>query len=551
MRHIRSMRSQLMAPVSIPWLLLLAAIVSSVTPVLAAGEQSALPQLEARLAGLSRPDGRVIAGESIAAHAFLPKLYAALGNGLAWSKPESVRALKLAVERSWEDGLLPTDFHDGFVKAAAEGKSAGDVVDRDIILSDALVRLLYQLYFGKVEPNGLDPNWNFSRPMIEADPAPVIAAALASGDIGALVDRARLDHPLYIELKALLQQYTNFDDQGGWGTVPAGAAVKSGAKDARVAALRARLGVTGEYEGPPPGADDVLDDKLVAALKDFQSLNGIEPDGVLGPETVVALNVTPRQRIDQIRVNLERGRWLLRDLKPDMVIVNVAGQYLHLFFNGEKAWSTRVIVGKPYSKTPIFTETMKTIVFNPDWTVPRSIVRNEIFPKASADPGYLAANNYYLTSGSGAPVGAVDWNAYTGASFPYGVVQRPGPKNALGLVKFLFPNKHSVYLHDTPGRQLFAKAGRNFSHGCIRVEDPLKLAELILANRAGWDRARVDAAVASGKMQGISLPVPLPVLVLYWTVDPSPVGGTAFFKDVYGRDARLLKALDGAFQFVR
>lgn len=531
------------------WPLLLALLAIPWTTVASAQSSAIETSLQARLSGLSTPAGQMVGGRHIAATEFLPKLYGALGNKLAWSRPEMVSALAEAVARSWEDGLLPADFHADFVKAQAGGTGGAiEPVDRDIVLSDALVRLLYQLFFGKVSPNGIDPNWNFARPVLSDDPVTIIATALSAGQVNSLVERARVDHPLYVELRSLMQEYTNYDVQGGWGTVPAGPILKPGQKDARVAALRARLSVTGEYHGQASGDADVLDDALVSALKDFQVSHGIEPDGVLGAATLAALNVTARERTEQIRINLERGRWLLRTLSPEMVIVNVAGTYLHLFLRGEKVWSTRVIVGQPFTKTPIFTETMKTIVFNPDWTVPRSIVKNEIFAKAAADPGYLAAHNYYLKDSAGRQVAGVDWGAYTAASFPYGVVQRPGPKNALGLVKFLFPNKYSVYLHDTPGRQLFAKAGRNFSHGCIRVEDPLKLAELILADRLGWDRAKIDAAVASNKQQGIALPVPLPVLILYWTVDPSPVGGAAFYKDVYGRDARLLKALDAEFK---
>jgi murein L,D-transpeptidase YcbB/YkuD len=231
-----------------------------------------------------------------------------------------------------------------------------------------------------------------------------------------------------------------------------------------------------------------------------------------------------------------------------MVVVNIAGYYLRLILEGKIVWSTRVIVGQTYHKTPIFTEAMKYVVFNPDWTVPRSIVRNETFAKASADPGYLSANNYVLTSASGAVDPAtINWSQWTAATFPYGVVQRPGPKNALGLVKFLFPNKYSVYLHDTPGRGLFVKAGRTFSHGCIRVEDPLKLAEIILANRLGWDRTKIDGIVAAGKLTQVNLPKPLPVLLLYWTVDPQFDGTAHFYQDIYGRDARLLKALNSEF----
>jgi murein L,D-transpeptidase YcbB/YkuD len=232
-----------------------------------------------------------------------------------------------------------------------------------------------------------------------------------------------------------------------------------------------------------------------------------------------------------------------------MVVVNIAGYSLHLFLEGQRVWTTRTIVGKSYTKTPVFTAAMKSVVFNPDWTVPRSIVRNEIFPKAARDPDYLARNDYQLMDAAGARISptAVAWNQWTPSSFPFRVVQQPGSRNALGLVKFLFPNKHSVYLHDTPSRQLFLQSARAFSHGCIRVQDPLKLAELILANRLGWDRSKIDRIVAEGKLRSVTLPKPVPVLLLYWTMDPTFDGGAHFFDDIYGRDAALINALDARF----
>lgn len=450
--------------------------------------------------------------------------------------------------RSWEDGLLPADFHSDKLAALAENLNGETAVDRDLLLSDALARLLYQLFFGKVSPNALDPNWNFSRPILSADPVQLVAEALAQGKVADLIDRARLKHPLYSGLKATLQAYTQYEISGGWQPIPAGPVVKPGAQDARMPALRTRLTATGEFAGAPSEAPNVLDEPLATALKQFQGTHGIEPDGVLGATTLEALNISAHDRVEQIRVNLERARWILRPLGAEMVVVNIAGHYLHLMLGGKRVWTTRVIVGKDYNKTPIFTETMKLVVFNPDWTVPRSIVKNEIFPKASANPGYLAANTYDLTS-NGVPVdpATVDWSSYTAGTFPYGVVQRPGPRNALGKVKFLFPNKYSVYLHDTPSRQLFEKSERSLSHGCIRVEDPLKLAELILGDRLGWSRSKVDAAVAGRKMQSVGLPKPMPVLLLYWTVDPTFDGGGRFYRDIYGRDARLLKALNAEF----
>lgn len=522
-----------------------AALMLGSGPVHASGSDS---ELNARLAALAAPAGRTVAGRNIAAYEFLPKLYAAMGNKLVWTGRSRVEALASAIEQSWKDGLLPSDFHADYVRSQLGSAPTKSLVDRDIVLSDALVRLLYQLYFGKVDPNGVDPNWNFVRSGLSNDPVQTVSSALTAGKVEELVGRARVDHPLYAELRNLIEQFTSYEMAGGWGAIAKGPVLKGGQKDARVPQLRERLRVTGEYTVEPSGEGDVLDGELVSALKEFQRTHAISPDGVLGPETIDALNVPAHERIDQIRVNLERGRWLLRDLKPDMVLVNVAGYYLHLFLDERRVWSTRVVVGQTYTKTPIFTENMKLVVLNPDWTVPRSIIKNEIFPKASASPAYLDAHDYYLIDDTRRPVGAVDLRAYTAATFPYGVVQRPGPRNALGQVKFLLPNPYSVYMHDTPSRQLFDRSSRNFSHGCIRVENPIKLAELILADRLGWSRSRVDAAVASGKLTNVTLPDPLPVLILYWTVDPSVGKAPIFYKDVYGRDAALLKALNAPFK---
>jgi murein L,D-transpeptidase YcbB/YkuD len=513
---------------------------------------NSFPELQARLDALATPEGRVIAGARIAGYTFLPQLYQAAGAQLVWSNAANVASLKEAVRRSWEDGLLSADFHDKIIadfEPSKPGNKDAAAIDRDIILSDTLVRLLYQLYFGKVSPNGLDANWNFARPLLSDEPTRIIADALSNGSIGELIEKTKLAHPFYKSLKATLQKYTQYEVMGGWPAVPPGPVLKPDATDPRIPALRKRLAITGEYQDDGNVQSEVFDEPLAAAVRSFQTSHGLEAAGTLGPQTLEALNVSVQQRIEQIRVNMERARWILRTIGDEMVIVNVAGYYLRIILEGKAAWSTRVIVGQNHHKTPIFTEQIKHVVFNPDWTVPRSIVRNEIFPKARANPGYLAAHNYRLTNGSTTvDPSAVNWSQWTAATFPFGVVQSPGPTNALGLVKFLFPNKYSVYLHDTPGRGLFVKADRTFSHGCIRVEDPLKMAEIILGNRLGWDRAKIDSIVATGKLTQVSLPKPLPVLLLYWTVDPQLGGNANFFRDIYGRDARLLKALNSEFE---
>ena len=507
--------------------------------------------LRTRIEALGRPGGGNIDGHRIAAKKLLPKLYDALGFKLAWQDPAAMKALQTAVARSWEDGLIASDFHDETVAAALPAPdNAEALADRDIILSDAFSRLVYQLYFGKVDPHGLDGNWNFSRPVLESDPATALAKAINAGKIDELIERARLKHPFYLALKATLQAYTQHAIDRLWVSVADGPPLKPGDKDPRVGGLRARLAVTGEYQETQEPADPLqYDPALVESLKRFQAANSLEDDGVVGPATIKVLNATPEDRIQQLRVNLERARWILRDVGNELVLVNIAGFYLRLVLDGKPVWKTRVVVGKTYHKTPVFTENMKTIVFNPDWSLPRSIVRGEKFAKMSRNPGYVAANDYELRDGSGKRVNpqTINWASYSAKTFPYGMVQKPGPKNALGIVKFLFPNKYAVYLHDTPSRQLFGKAARTFSHGCIRVEDPLKLAELILANRKGWDRTKIDALVATGKTQYVKVAPELPVLLLYWTADPTFDGGAHFYPDIYGRDARLLKALDAPF----
>lgn len=508
--------------------------------------------LKDRVERLTTSEGRIASGAPVASADALRKLYALRNYAPIWSDAGAAAALKEAVATSWFDGLRPEDFHASKLGPPADSPSTADSADRELLMSDALLRLLYQIYFGKVDPNGVDPNWNYDRPLIGGNPIEEIHKSLATDGVAKLIDKARLKHPFYLALKATLQAYTEYASRGGWKPIPAGAVLKPGIADPRVPAVRDRLLVTGEYGSASPAAGDIYDPPLVEAVKKFQRQHGIDDDGVLGAQTINAMNVSVDKRIDQIRVNLERGRWVLRSIadEPDLVIVNIAGFYLAVRLNGEIAWTTRVIVGQTYRKTPVFSEAMRHIVLNPDWTVPRSIAVNEILPKAKADPSYLDTQNFDLLDASGRRVAAtaVNWPAMSGTSFPYRIVQRPGPTNALGLVKFIFPNKHNVYLHDTPSRGLFEKSGRTFSHGCIRVKDPLKLAEILLGNRAGWSRSQIDAAVAQGGLRQVNLTRPLPVMILYWTVDPNFDGTARFYHDVYGRDARLLAALDAPFK---
>jgi L,D-transpeptidase YcbB len=344
----------------------------------------------------------------------------------------------------------------------------------------------------------------------------------------------------------VLRQYRQIEADGGWPQIPEGPKLEVGMESDRVVALRRRLLVTDDLAEGTAADSTAFDGALAEEVKGFQERHGLDADGVIGGKTLAALNVPVEARIGQIRVNLERARWVLHNLEPDYIIVNIAGFRVYVMENGEQVWTSRAVVGKPFRKTPVFKATMDHLVFNPTWTVPPTILRNDVLPKVRKDPSYLSQNNFSVIDGSGKRVdpSSVNWSA---KNPPYRIVQGPGSKNALGEVKFMFPNKHAVYLHDTPSKSLFDKSERTFSSGCIRVQKPFELAELLLRGDSSWTAERMEKVRASGKTETVKLATPLPVLLLYWTVQPEADGTVRFMNDVYERDARILKELDEAF----
>ena len=256
----------------------------------------------------------------------------------------------------------------------------------------------------------------------------------------------------------------------------------------------------------------------------FQERHGLTADGVVGPATLRAMNVPVEARIDQIRINLERARWVMHELRGEFVLVNVAGFDVSYFRNDEPIWTSKVIVGRPYRETPIFKSMITYVVLNPTWTIPPGILVKDKLPILKRDPGYLKRNNIRVIDSAGREVDphSVDWSRYSGGRLPpYQLRQDPGDDNALGLVKIMFPNPYLVYLHDTPSKSLFDKDERTFSSGCIRVQKAFELAELVLNDPVRWNRAALDAAVATKKTQTVNLARPVPVLILYWTAQPT------------------------------
>ncbi len=491
----------------------------------------------------------------IAAVKFIPKFYELRNFKPAWTDKANVEALLVAVQASPEQGLYPADFHAAAIedmrsRLSEQQADAAALADFDLLMTDSFVRLGSQLVDGKVDPEALDAAWNFGQRVLDQDPEPLVNEAIESGKIAMLLQELEPRHQVYIDMKATLAKYREIAAKGGWPQLPDGQALKLGVEDERVAVLRDRLVVTGDLKEAASAGAEVFDETLEQAVKRFQERHGLEADGAVGPGTRAAMNVPVEARIDQIRVNLERGRWVLSGLEDQFIIVNIAGFQTYVVKGDEDIWTTRSIVGTPFQKTPVFKENMDHLVFNPTWTVPSGILGRSILPKAQEDPSFLTEKNFTVVDSSGKQVGpkSVTGSKYSAKNFPYQIVQAPGPNNALGQVKFMFPNKYAVYLHDTPEKPLFERSERAFSSGCIRIDNPMDLAELLLRDKSGWDRERIDEVVASGKIETVNLDNPMPVLLLYWTIDTRPEDGAILFmKDIYERDANILQGLDAEY----
>jgi len=516
----------------------------------------AAANLDAMMSALERDGSLDLDGEQIMAKGIVPRFYASNGNVPAWIDPITVGRMLEAIEDMRDDGLDPTDYH-GQALFALGPDTPHDprvLARRDVLLTDALYAMVYHLVFGKADPNRLDKDWNvdelYSRldvadSEVRAEITARILAAISDGDPGSIIKLARPDLPLHSALRSALARYREIAASGGWTGVSDGPTLREGDTDARVTALRRRLAVTGDLPGDDP-ASATFDGTLTAAVIRFQRRHGLGDDGVVGKGTLAAMNVRADERADQLRINLERLRWVLRDPGYDFVLVNVAAFEVWLVRGRELRWHSRVQVGKPYTRTPIFADVMTYLEINPTWTVPASISNKSILAGLKADPAYLEPRNMVLLDSQGREVDArsVDWSALS--RMPYTVRQEPGPKNALGRVKFMFPNKHAVYLHDTPSKQHFGKAARAFSHGCIRTENPFELAALLLDDQPTWTPEHIDEVIASGKRTAVRLTEPLPVFLLYWTAYVDMDGTVNFRNDLYDRDTGVLTALQGA-----
>ncbi len=496
----------------------------------------------------------------------LATFYRERGQEPLWTRDSvptlAARRLIARLGQAEQDGLRERDYALPADLARTAGKLDEMRAARfEVLLSAALLAYADHAQAGRIEPNSLSKNITLApqRP----DPAAVMAALAASADPVATLDGYNPRHPGFQALRAKLAELTRPGAAAEKPpVVPEGATLKQGMRDARVAVLRARLGLeakapvaadaaTGEtaeaagvQEAGGTAGADLFDAEVKAAVLAFQKDNGLHPDGVVGPRTLLALNAVSDDgmAVSDIVANLERWRWMPRDLGAFHILVNIPEFKARLFRDGAQVYETRVVVGKPANQTPVFSDVMDHVIVNPYWNVPYSIASEELLPSILADPSYLARKNYEVVAG-GRVIGAgsVDWGSVNLNAVR--IRQRPGGGNALGQIKFMFPNRHSVYLHDTPSKSLFARPSRAFSHGCVRVQDPFDFADALLQLDPDWNAAKLKAMIG-GSEKRVDLTKTVPVHLAYFTAFVDEAGKLQRRPDIYGHNATLTRALE-------
>lgn len=526
-----------------PFLFMILILLSSQTVFGAADE------VAAALRRLST--ARILGAEPLLYNRSLARFYQERQFQPAWSDGRQLFAtaeeLLTAIPAAAGEGLDPRNYH----LAALNDRSrlflttptAQLAAELDLLLSDAFMTLASHYLNGCIDPAQVDTAWHIPRE--EADPLRLLNQALLSGRIRDSLQALLPPDPAYAALRSAWQDMQLIAAVGGWPQLTFKPPLRPGAVGAGVVALRQRLLASGDLPAAE-GAGEIFDASLEAAVWRFQSRHGLVADRIVGHQTLAALNVSAAVRARQLAVNLERWRWLPRSLGERHLRVNLPAFHLELFEAGEPVLNMRVIVGRQVRQTPAFVGRMTYLVLNPYWEVPPNLAVLDLLSKIQADGGYLAKNGikvFTRPGGTRLNPADINWQQLGAGNFPYHLRQDPGPKNALGRVKFMFPNRYTIYLHDTPTPKLFEREQRSFSSGCIRIEQPFDLAQYLLRGTPLATPAALEEFLQSAKNQTVLLPAPLPVYLLYFTAWVEADGTLNFRPDLYQRNLRLDRAL--------
>lgn len=472
-----------------------------------------------------------------------------LQNGKPGHRAIVIRSI---LENADNHGLNPSTYLVRNIQQFWSSTEAPGLVQLDILITLGMMLYIADQREGRIAPFLADPELFATARDVKVDWNALREQALKAPDMQDFLEQQAPQYGQYRQLRKKLSEYRQMAASGGWPAVPTGEVLKPGMEDPRIPNIRKRLAVTGEL-GTENLASVVFDGELEAAVKEFQKRHNLAQDGVIGHQTVETMNVPVSSRITQIILNMERYRWNDRVMDKPGVFVNIAGFEAFAGTPGNMEIEMPVIVGKTYHETPVFSDSIKYIVINPYWTLTPSIAYHETLPKLKADPHYLEKHNMRIFEGwdQNAPeldATTIDWSTVSKRQMnTYRVRQEPGPENALGTLKLVFPNKFNVYLHDTPAHDLFKRDRRAFSHGCIRMARPAEMAAFVLGGKEkGWTVERINEIVESRKRQVVKLDRHMPVHILYRTAFVTPVDDTLnFYEDIYGRDKILAAALFG------
>jgi murein L,D-transpeptidase YcbB/YkuD len=438
------------------------------------------------------------------------------------------------------EGFRPSDYLTPNLDVNAAGSDPAKLAALETAFSASTLRYAQNAYGGRIAPASVSSYLAIAPHRLDASDTLLKLASSQTPD-QVLHDLDPKDRE-FVALKAELAKL-NGNTAADAVVVPDGPLLKAGMTDDRVAILRKRLDVAAPADATAETAL-IYDPALVDAVKAFQTSLGLTADGHIGPATVAALNGSSGISKDDVIANMERWRWMPSDIGTFHVLVNIPEFRLYVVDNDAVTYTTRVVVGKPTTQTPIFSDQIEDIVVNPYWNVPASIVNNEIAPKLASNPGYLASQNMELLSGAKViNASAIDWSTVTPGKFPFAVRQKPGASNALGAIKFIFPNPMDIYLHDTPSKSLFVRDFRAFSHGCVRVQNPMDFADALLKAEPNLDSAKLKA-MAGPTEKWVPLKNHVPVHLAYFTLRVDPDGTIRSFGDVYGHNKKLIKLLD-------
>ena len=476
--------------------------------------------------------------------AYIERFYASKNYAPVWTNQQDVTLFLQALTHAPDEGLEASAYNLSLLMVLnAQTKTPEEAAAFEILLTDAFFRYSADLRVGRLSPKQAEGADNWKLEVQTFDPASYLEQALSSNTLTQALADLPPPHAEYAALRSMLREYREkAAAMPTWPVIADGPKLEAGMSDPRVPTLRDRLRLTGEL---PEGGDmssTLMDSAVVAALKQFQADHGLLDDGVLGKRAITALNMSPKHRVLQIIANMERWRWLPREMELTRIMINIPGQELDVFDENAPVMSMRIIVGSRTNKTPSLRSKVTSLTLNPTWTLPYSIASKEVLPKLKKNPNYLHEQDMHIVEGEEYPE-FVDWTQYGQRNFPYTIRQAAGARNPLGLIKFNMPNSDDIYLHDTNNRGLFSRSDRALSHGCIRLQQPMDLALFTLRNQSRWSKETLTKAIDTKTTQSVMVPSPVPVYLLYWTAWKDAKGTTQFREDIYGRDQRLLTAL--------